>query len=79
MMSFGQPYETNKQLEENYNELKAKYEIAIATSKDWKEKLQEVVTKQKEKTKKEFQLKEEYDKLVQQNREILLDQQKITV
>jgi len=46
-------------------------------SKDWEEKLREVVLKQKEKSEKEFELKKENEKLTAQYTQILKEMQEI--
>eukprot|EP01022_Parablepharisma_sp_SALTPOND_P001588 TRINITY_DN106843_c0_g1_i1.p1 TRINITY_DN106843_c0_g1~~TRINITY_DN106843_c0_g1_i1.p1 ORF type:complete len:433 (-),score=107.91 TRINITY_DN106843_c0_g1_i1:330-1628(-) len=79
-VSFGQTNEgeKQKQVEESYNELKGKYETALAMSKDWKEKLQEVVLKQKEKAEKEMELKAENERLAAQYSQILKEVQDLS-
>eukprot|EP00826_Nyctotherus_ovalis_P009874 TRINITY_DN12615_c0_g1_i2.p2 TRINITY_DN12615_c0_g1~~TRINITY_DN12615_c0_g1_i2.p2 ORF type:complete len:105 (-),score=29.22 TRINITY_DN12615_c0_g1_i2:315-629(-) len=66
-MSFGQLNEGERDLEEKYNELRDKYETALAMGKDWKEKLQEVIAKQKENIARENGLREENEQLTAEN------------
>lgn len=66
-MSFGQLNEGERDLEEKYNELREKYETALAMGKDWKEKLQEVIAKQKENIARENRLREENEQLAAEN------------
>lgn len=55
--------------------MKSKYEAALANSKDWREKLQEVVARQKEKAEKEAELRNENEKLIFQYSQILKELQ----
>jgi len=62
-------------LGQEYKLLKEKYEVALANSKDWKEKLQELVAKQKEKAEIEAELRSENEKLTFQYSQILKELQ----
>ena len=64
-------------MEEEYSELKGKYETALAISKDWQEKLREVVLKQKDKGDKEAELKGENEKLSAQYSQLLKEVQEL--